>query len=197
MFNRFTPEAKAVVVEAQGHARRLRHPWVGTEHLLLALLATEGRTARLLAEHGVDLAAAEVELARLVPGADADRSALADLGIDLVRVRDATESAFGPGALERARARRRCGARRLGRRGRLARRAAATGHIPFSRRAKAALQLALRESIRLRHRRIDAEHIALGVLREGRGVACTILARRGVPFDRLRAELEVSPTRAA
>ncbi len=54
MFERFTSDAREVVVGAQDEARRLRHGRVGTEHLLLALLAREGSTsAAVLGRYGL------------------------------------------------------------------------------------------------------------------------------------------------
>jgi ATP-dependent Clp protease ATP-binding subunit ClpC len=61
LFTRFTPRARAAVVHAQEAARRLRHRFVGTEHVLLGLMAEpEGIAARALAELGVDEAAVEL-----------------------------------------------------------------------------------------------------------------------------------------
>jgi len=61
LFTRFTPRARAAVVHAQEASRRLRHRFVGTEHVLLGLLAEpEGIAARVLAELGIDEAAVEL-----------------------------------------------------------------------------------------------------------------------------------------
>lgn len=59
------------------------------------------------------------------------------------------------------------------------------GHIPFSPRSKKVLELALRESIRLRHRNIEPEHILLGLLREGEGLAVQLLVEQGVDLEGL------------
>lgn len=193
MFERFTTEARSVVVDAQSQARRLGHPRIGTEHLLLALLAAQGGPAEVLGRHGITIVAVEAGLAEERTALDADRRALADLGIDLDRIRAAAESTFGRGALQRARDRRGFrrvlplgGDRWLGR----------TNHLPFTRRARKVLELALREALRLQHRDIGAEHIALGLLREGNGLACDILAGRGVPVDEVRAQLAQGAARA-
>ncbi len=67
MFTRFTSRARAVVVLAQEEARRLRHGHLGTEHLLLGLLAEgEGIGARALAQAGITLEAARAEVEQLV-----------------------------------------------------------------------------------------------------------------------------------
>src|SRR5258708_2887871 len=52
---------------------------------------------------------------------------------------------------------------------------AMSGHIPFTPRAKKTLELALREALQLHHNYIGTEHILLGVIREGEGVAAQIL----------------------
>ena len=60
------------------------------------------------------------------------------------------------------------------------------GHIPFTPRSKKVLELSLREAIRLGHDHIGTEHILLGLLREGEGVAADVLARQGVDADHAR-----------
>jgi ATP-dependent Clp protease ATP-binding subunit ClpC len=59
------------------------------------------------------------------------------------------------------------------------------GHIPFSPRSKKVLELSLRESIRLRHRNIEPEHIFLGLLREGEGLAVQLLVEQDVDLQAL------------
>jgi ATP-dependent Clp protease ATP-binding subunit ClpA len=61
------------------------------------------------------------------------------------------------------------------------------GHIPFTPRAKKVLELSLREALQLGHNYIGTEHILLGLVREGEGVAAQVLTRRGAPLDRVRA----------
>ena len=63
---------------------------------------------------------------------------------------------------------------------------AATGHIPFTPRAKRCLELALREALQLGHNYIGTEHILLGLLREGEGVACLALEPSGLTLDGAR-----------
>ena len=67
--------------------------------------------------------------------------------------------------------------------------AAPTGHIPFTPRAKKVLELSLREAQQLGHNYIGTEHILLGLLREGDGVAAQVLVRSGVNLDRARQEV--------
>jgi ATP-dependent Clp protease ATP-binding subunit ClpA len=61
------------------------------------------------------------------------------------------------------------------------------GHIPFTARAKKVLELSLREALALGHNYIGTEHILLGVVREGEGVAAQVLGRRGVSEAQVRA----------
>ena len=61
-----------------------------------------------------------------------------------------------------------------------------TGHLPFTPRAKKVLELALRESISLRHRDVGPEHILLGLLREGQGLAAQVLTDVGADTPALR-----------
>ncbi len=100
MFERFTAEARQVVVDAQHEARRLHHGSIGTEHLLLSLLGRQTPSSAVLARHGLtkqDVAQAVIGHVR---NGDLDAEALTTLGIDLDAVRDRVESAFGPGALD-------------------------------------------------------------------------------------------------
>jgi ATP-dependent Clp protease ATP-binding subunit ClpA len=173
MFERFTKDARQAVVLAQEEAVALHHGWIGTEHLLLGALRAGGGAARLLAGFGLDADGVREDVVRLVGRGedDIDRDALATLGIDLDEVRARVERAFGPGALMRGRACRRGG----------------TGHmIPFTPRAKKALELTLREAVDLGERELRAEHLVLGLLREGDGVAARILAERGVTLAAAR-----------
>lgn len=64
-----------------------------------------------------------------------------------------------------------------------------SGHIPFTPRAKTALELSLREAIQLRDRHIGTEHLLLGVLQEGGGVAIQVIERLGGEPDRLRSKI--------
>jgi ATP-dependent Clp protease ATP-binding subunit ClpC len=60
------------------------------------------------------------------------------------------------------------------------------GHIPFSPRAKKVLELSLREALQLGHNHIGTEHILLGLVREGEGVAAKVLEKLGADLDRVR-----------
>ena len=61
-----------------------------------------------------------------------------------------------------------------------------SGHIPFTPRAKKVLELSLREALQLGHNYIGTEHILLGLIREGEGVAAKVLVKLGVDLERLR-----------
>ncbi len=63
------------------------------------------------------------------------------------------------------------------------------GHIPFTQRAKKSLELALREMVHLGHDYIGTEHLLLGLVREGDGVAAQVLRQRGVELNRVRQEV--------
>ncbi len=66
---------------------------------------------------------------------------------------------------------------------------APSGHIPFTPRAKKVLELSLRESQHLRHHYIGTEHILLGLISEGEGVAAQVLVRLGADLDRVREQV--------
>ena len=63
---------------------------------------------------------------------------------------------------------------------------APTGHIPFTPRAKKVLELSLREALQLGHNYIGTEHILLGLIREGEGVAAQVLVKLGADLTRVR-----------
>ncbi len=88
--------------------------------------------------------------------------ALTSLGISLEAVRGQVEQIIGQGQ------------------------AAPRGHIPFTSRAKKVLELALREALQLGHNYIGTEHILLGLIREGEGVAAQVLQGLGVDLNRAR-----------
>ena len=174
MLERFTPDARQVVVLAQEEARTRAHDSVGTEHLLLALLRLDTATTAVLRRHGLARDEVTEAVAAHLGGEDLDAEALRTLGIDLDAVRDVVEATFGPGALD---APRRC------------RRSKIPGHIPFTPRTKKVLELALREALAMRTNRITDGHIALGLLREGQGLAMKMLLDRGVDLQALRADV--------
>src|SRR6266542_349633 len=91
--------------------------------------------------------------------------ALEALGISLEAVRSQVEEIIGQGQ------------------------AAPTGHIPFTPRAKKILELSLREALQLGHNYIGTEHILLGLIREGDGVAAQVLQKLGAELNRVRQQV--------
>jgi ATP-dependent Clp protease ATP-binding subunit ClpA len=179
MFERFSESARAVVVGAQAEARELGHGWIGCEHLLIAVAAApDGEARSALLATGVtpeSLRSAVGEIVGSGPEPGPDAAALATIGIDLDEVRRRVESAFGPGALDRPRSRRR---------------ACVGGAMPLTPRSKRALELSLRAAVARGERHIGSEHILLGILETPEGVAAEALARLGVAPERLRRQLD-------
>ncbi len=141
MFERFTEEARQVVVFAQEEARTLRHNYIGTEHILLGLLRQGGPGADALQQFDVTLEEVQAQVARIIGHGDE----------------------------------------------------VATGQIPFTPRAKRVLELSLREALVDDHDHIGPEHILLGLVREGNGVAARIL-RDSAELEEIRASVfGVSP----
>lgn len=178
MFERFTDKARSAVVIAQEEARERSADAVRTEHMLAGLLGVRDNMA-LMVLTGFSISADDLRAD--IDGLDAtakpmDAEALATLGIDLDEVRRQIEEAFGPGALDRTRAAK-------GRGGWFG------GHIRFDRSAKKALELALREAIRMKHNYIGCEHILLGLL-HAEGGAHDVLVARGMGLDAARVIVE-------
>ncbi len=91
--------------------------------------------------------------------------ALESLGISLEAVRQQVEEIIGQGQH------------------------APSGHIPFTPRAKKVLELSLREALQLGHNYIGTEHILLGLIREGEGVAAQVLVKLGADLNRVRQQV--------
>ncbi|MBW3580669.1 MAG: Clp protease [Actinobacteria bacterium] len=186
MFEWFTQGARQVLVLAQAGAFNLGHDYIGTEHLLLGLLGEEeGVAASVLGRSGLTDEAVRAAIVDIVGCGwgrldDRDAEVLREIGIDLHAVRASIEAAFWPGALDVV------GDRRRPRRRRRARCGWTPAAIPFAPRAKKALELALREALCLEDRFIGTEHVLLGLLREGQGVACKLLVDAGIDLDVLR-----------
>jgi ATP-dependent Clp protease ATP-binding subunit ClpA len=171
MFERFTEDARLVVVEAQDEAKRLHHGRIGTEHLLLALLGRRTPATAVLLHHGLTREAVTESVIGYVGQGDLDAEALTALGIDLDAVRSTVEATFGPGALDGP------GGRGPG------------GRLPFTPRAKKVLELSLREALALKQKAITDGHIALGLIREGEGLAAKVLHDLGVDPVDLRRDI--------
>ncbi len=136
-FDKFTERARRVLSLAQEEAQRFNHNYIGTEHLLLGL-AREG-----------DGLAAKI---------------LANLGVELNKVRSAVEFIIGKGDRP------------------------TTGEVGLTPRAKKVIELAVDEARRLNHHYIGTEHLLLGLVREGEGIAAGVLESLGVNLEKVRSE---------
>ncbi len=188
MFQRFDDQAIAALQAAQAQAIGLGHNYLGTEHLLLGIATDPGTAAtRLLAAHRVDAEVIRQGIAKAVPIPERPfrdpAPLLCTLGIDLDEVRRRAESTFGADTVRRVAIRE---AQRRRRRRLRSRRCAPIAPSPlgadplgFTPRAKHSLELAAREAER-RRQPVTPTHLLLGVLIEGKGLACQILADVGV-----------------
>ncbi|WP_328993788.1 hypothetical protein OG394_05435 [Kribbella sp. NBC_01245] len=103
MMDRLTPPARRVMAAALDEAEDLGHGYLGDEHVLLGLLGDDaGPAQRFLHEHGLDLAAARIDLVRLtadgrIPQSrDDDAATLRTVGIDIGQVERQLTAAFRP-----------------------------------------------------------------------------------------------------
>lgn len=138
MSPRFTERANRVLRLAQEEAKALRHPAVGTEHILLGIL-----------REGDSVAA----------------RALASLGVDVRAVRDEVRKIIRPGDTP------------------------GTGEIGLTPRAKRVLELANEEARRQGVNYVGTEHILLGLLAEGEGLAAQVLSGLGLSPDKIRQQV--------
>ncbi|MBN1673714.1 MAG: ATP-dependent Clp protease ATP-binding subunit [Kiritimatiellae bacterium] len=138
-FSNFTPRAQQVIQLARKEADRFNHPYVGTEHILLGLIAL---------------------------GQGVAVSVLEKMGIDLDSVRMEVEKAVGQGPETKT-----------------------VGNVPLTPRAKKVLMLASSEARALNHTYVGTEHVLLGLLREGEGVAANVLRNLSVDLDTTRNEI--------
>src|SRR5216110_3660568 len=136
-FDKFTERARKVLSLAQEEAQRFQHNYIGTEHLLLGLVREgEGVAAKVLA----------------------------NLGVELNKVRSAVEFIIGRG--DRT----------------------VLGEIGLTPRAKKVIELAVDEARRLNHHYIGTEHLLLGLVREGEGIAAGVLESLGVSLEKVRTQ---------
>lgn len=137
-FDRFDATAKHLLALAQDEALRQNHNYIGTEHLLAAMLRDDTLAAR----------------------------ALQTLKIDLVKVRTALEFIIGRGD-----------------------QTTSPSEITLSPRTKKVIELAMDESQRMGHAHVGPEHILLGVVREGEGIASGIIESLGTTMPMVRAKV--------
>lgn len=183
MFERFTDQAGAVVVEAQQQARSLGDSEIRAEHVLLALLTASASTnAALDADRDT-----HVQALQAAPRNERETAALSDvealraIGVDLDEVRRRAEDAFGPGALDQPVRRRRSLLRRYD--------VSTGGHLPFARPAKQALAASVRAAVELGDTCIGADHLLLGLLADDAAAVPELLRRLGVDPAGVRAEV--------
>ncbi len=138
MFQRFTERAQKVLVLAQEEARRLKYPYIGTEHILLGLIREgEGIAARVLKQ----------------------------MNVSADKVKTAVEQMVETGNQP------------------------VPADIPPTPRAKRVLELAVEESRQLGHNYVGTEHLLLGLIREGEGVAAQVLIALGANLERVRQQV--------
>ena len=138
----FTKQMQATLWDAVAQAQALGHEYIGTEHLLLALLARrDGLGAATLRSLGVDTKAAQNRILTVIQRGQGRYGA-------------------SSGAL-----------------------------LPFTSRSKRVLELASAEAQRLHHPLIGTEHLLLGMLAEGKGIAAQVLMESGVDLDKARRQV--------
>jgi ATP-dependent Clp protease ATP-binding subunit ClpA len=160
IFNRFTRDARRCVEAALEEARGLGHDSVGDEDLLLGVL----RVGEGVAAEALSSLGVTLEAVR-EESEGMLSEALSSVGISLEEVRREAGEAFEMRIPDDRR-------------------------IPFSPRAKKALEGALREAVRLRDNRITNEHVLLGVLRDGNGTAVRLLGNLGVTPAAVKERLD-------
>jgi ATP-dependent Clp protease ATP-binding subunit ClpA len=175
VFERFTAKARSSVMLARDEAKRLGLDAVGTEHLLLGILEEPTSVgARALSELGIPIAdvRGSVESAADHGGqafAPEEADALQSLGIDLDQVRRAVEETFGTGALDAV------GATQPKK-----------GRIRSTLRTRKAIESAFREAQSLGHHYIGTEHLVLGLIRDPRCTAASVIRGCGIDIDQVR-----------
>jgi ATP-dependent Clp protease ATP-binding subunit ClpA len=182
MFERFTKAARQVVVGAQDEARRLGHGSIGTEHLLLGLVADDGIGGQILRELDVTRERVDAELDRTMGRGGlgpVDADALTSLGIDLDEITAKVEAVFGKGALRPDRGRPRA------------------RHLPFGNDAKKVLERSLREAVKLKHNYIGTEHILLALSSDRAGLGGELLESLGDRPLEVRARVTAALRRAS
>ncbi|TPQ15940.1 Clp protease N-terminal domain-containing protein [Streptomyces sporangiiformans] len=186
MFERFTKDARAVVLGAVGHSERMGAETVEEQHLLLSLLDREGsRASFALASLGLDrhkesVTEALAQARRRGGLSRADADALSGLGLDLSEIVSRIEEAHGVGALEsEGKAKGRGKGWWSGFLG---------GHRPFTRGAKDLLTESLRIALAQHDRHIGDEHLLLALTARP-GVPAEVLADHGVTYASLRRVL--------
>jgi ATP-dependent Clp protease ATP-binding subunit ClpA len=146
------------------------HQRKGLARCLSALQIVQGRVVVLAQEEARMLnhnyiGTEHILLGLIHEGEGVAAKGLESLGISLEAVRSQVEEIIGQGQQ------------------------APSGHIPFTPRAKKVLELSLREALQLGHNYIGTEHILLGLIREGEGVAAQVLVKLGADLSRVRQQV--------
>src|SRR5512143_1364708 len=133
---RFTQRARRVLGLAHQEAERMRHDYIGTEHLLLGLVREEGGVAGRV---------------------------LRELGLDANRIQEMVEKLVGFGDAQ-------------------------AGSLDLSPGTQQVLELAIEEAGRMGHHYIGTEHLLLGLVRYGEGIAMDVLRKMGVTPEQIRRQ---------
>jgi len=133
---RFTQRARRVLTLAHQEAERMRHNYIGTEHLLLGLIREEGGVAGRV---------------------------LRELGLDANRVQEMVEKIVGFGDTQ-------------------------GGRLDLAEGTQQVLEMAIEEASRMGHHYIGTEHLLLGLVRFGEGMALDVLRRLGVTPEQIRRQ---------
>ena len=172
---RLTPDGQEVIRLAFAEARRLGHPWMADEHVLLGLLRHgTSPAAALLRARGLDLEATRDGLLRFGPAlgpAASPAGALQAVGIDAGEIRQRLEASFGPDAVQAAE-------RRVRRRPRWRGGHPRPDPLCVYVLAKRALEIAARFAAHRGDPGIGPQHLLYGVLRDARDPLGTQLSRR-------------------
>ena len=167
MFERFTDRARRIVVLAQEEARKFGHTSVRTEHILLGIVDEgQGVASKALEESGIGAERLRTRLheAMGVPD-DAEPAAQEPEPADAAEPEpEPRKTRSVPERIREARVR----------------------HIPFAAESKRVLELSLREALDFGHNYIGTEHVLLGLMVEGEGMAATVLGELGADVDAMR-----------
>ncbi|MFD9893948.1 Clp protease N-terminal domain-containing protein [Amycolatopsis sp. NPDC059027] len=172
MFERFTPDVRFALVDAQRLATEMGSREIEPLHLLAELVrSADSDASRLLTRLGVsrDDIAGELERFRRRGGiTDTDAEALTELGIDVEQIVERVEQTHGPGALAGP---------GQGRRGKRT--------LPFAPTTKRLIEGCLRQAIEIGDKTLGQDHLLLALAAQ-QGVAADLLARHGADYPTLR-----------
>ncbi len=161
----FTPEAKKLIQDANDEARRLNYHYVGTEHLLLAIMRVPtSLAARALQALNIQAEALRTTTIQVISHSEGSSSSSNKFKTSTQRSASTRESWNSPQNRDR--------------------------FDKFTERARKVLSLAQEEAQRFQHNYIGTEHLLLGLVREGEGIAARTLGRMGVSLEKVRNAVE-------